>query len=119
MSLHKIETVDELQLDRLDWLKLNDSSTSVAILDGAVETMWRLRPMLYVAARDDEDLTVAASRARDVGYRCWQMSTSLFNPDNYNRRDSDIFGGRRALAMLAIPEEVALDGSPDGCAELT
>jgi hypothetical protein len=46
------------------------------------------------------------------------METPLFNAQNFNRRDEDIFGGRTELALLAIPEETNVDVSVDGCSEL-
>jgi hypothetical protein len=42
----------------------------------------------------------------------------LFNPDNFNLCDSDIFNGQTALALIAIPEESSLDILYDGCARI-
>jgi hypothetical protein len=47
------------------------------------------------------------------------MQTALFNPANFNRRDTDIFGGEAALALLAIPEEAGVTVALDGCVEVT
>jgi hypothetical protein len=33
------------------------------------------------------------------------MDTTYFNPENFNRREADVFAARQALAVLAIPEE--------------
>jgi len=35
--------------------------------------------------------------------------TPLYNPQNFNRREGDIFDGRVARALLAIPEEIDVD----------
>jgi hypothetical protein len=43
------------------------------------------------------------------------MDTALFNPANFNRRETDIFSGRTALALLAIPEEIDVDITLDEC----
>jgi len=37
---------------------------------------------------------------------------------NFNRRDADIFAGRKALALLAIPEEIDVDIALDQCVEI-
>jgi hypothetical protein len=42
----------------------------------------------------------------------------LFNPQNFNRRDADIFSGRSAIALLAIPEEIDVDVALHGCVEI-
>ena len=112
------ETLDELQLERLDWLKINDGTLALEVLDGATDTLWRLRPLLFIAAADERGLMELTRRAQAFSYRCWRMETALFNPDNFNRRDTDIFSGRTALALLAIPEEIDVDVALDECVEL-
>jgi tetratricopeptide (TPR) repeat protein len=113
------ETLDELQLERLDWLKIKGSVSALDILDGGADTLWRLRPLLFLAAPDEAALTALASRVKEFSYRCWRMDTALFNPQNFNRRDTDIFSGRSALALLAIPEEIEVDVALDQCIEIS
>ena len=113
------ETLDELLLQRLDLLKIRSEKAAAAILDGASATLWRLRPVLFIAAEDAVAVTKLAARAEAFGYRCWQMETPLFNRDNFNRRDTDIFRGEVALALLAIPEEVSVTAALGGCVEVT
>ena len=111
------ESVDELRLERLDWLKVDDAS-GVAVLEGAADTLWRLRPRLFLAAADAALLGALAERVKAFSYRCWRLETALFNAANFNRRDTDIFAGRKALALLAIPEEIDVDIALDQCSEI-
>ena len=113
------DTVDGLGLARLDFIKINDSDAALKILEGAADTLWRLRSALFIAASDDAALSESAGRARDFGFRCWRMETALFNPVNFNRREDDIFSGRTALALLTIPEEIEVDIALDSCVELS
>jgi len=113
------ETVDELQLERLDWLKINAGELALAVLAGAGETLWRLRPRLFLAAEDESMLSELTQRVRAFSYRCWRMETALFNAENFNRRETDIFAGRTALSLLAIPEEIDVDIALDNCVELS
>ena len=113
------ETLDELQLERLDWLKVDASVAALDVLAGASETLWRLRPRLFLTAPTEAVVTEIADRVKECGYRCWRMATPLFNPENFNRREADIFSGRIALSVLAIPEEVEVDVALDRCVEIT
>jgi hypothetical protein len=113
------ETLDELQLERLDWLKVGVNVAALDVLAGASATLWRLRPLLFLAAADEQALRALAERAREFGYRCWRMETALFNPQNFNRREADIFTGARATALLAIPEEIDVDIALDECIEIS
>jgi FkbM family methyltransferase len=112
------ETIDELRLDRLDWLKIGEECDAADVLEGASETLWRVRPKLFVAVQDDDDVSRVELRVRDRGYQCWKVTTSYFNRANFNRRDDDIFSGRMALAVLAIPEEIEFAVALDGCEKL-
>jgi FkbM family methyltransferase len=112
------ETLDELQLEALDLLKLNDGIDALDVLAGATESLWRLRPQLHLAAPDSLALTRLERHIKDFGYRCWRMETPLFRPGNFYGRDTDIFSGKVALSLLANPEEAAFDMAPEGCVEL-
>jgi hypothetical protein len=109
------DTIDDLQLESLHWLKLGEYVRASDLLEGAANTLWRLRPKLFVAAPDEGALGHLTRRARDFGYCCWRMDTPLFNPGNFNRREADIFSGRRSLALLAVPEEIEFDPVHEGC----
>jgi len=114
-----LESLDELQLDRLHLLKVNDAAAVTDVLTGAVATLWRLRPLLFLAVEDESALTGTAVRIRECGYRCWRVETPWFNPRNFNRRDDDMFAGRAALALLAIPEESDTGVAQSGFVELS
>ena len=90
-------------------LKINDSESALELLRGAKEALWRLRPTIFVAVRDAEMLQALCKYLMDFSYACWRIETSLFNLQNFNRRDDDIFAGRATLAMLAIPEELEIN----------
>jgi len=109
------ESIDELRLQRLDWLKIDDGDLAPNVLQGAAETVWRLRPRMVVRVTTDEALHGVAARASEYGYACWRAETSLFNPRNFNNRDRDVHSGRKALALIAFPEEFDLDLALDHC----
>ena len=99
------ETLDELQLERLDWLKVNAGEAVQAIL-------WEGSDVVAIAAvaaaggGKRGGANALAEQVKGYGYRCWRVETPLYDPANFNRRDDDIFGGRTALALVAIPEEI-------------
>ena len=103
---------------RLDLLKVRSDSSAVDILDGARESLWRLRPIVFIAAKDAATLLDLADRLQEFGYGCYRMATPLFSSTNHNHRSSNIFGSETALALLAIPEEVEVSDSLDGCVVL-
>jgi hypothetical protein len=102
----------------VQWIKANDAVATLELLQGATDTLWRLRPKLWLAMRNRDDQSALSAKAKDFGYRCFVVETPLFNPDNFNRRAIDVFEGGSALALLAIPEETEIDISLAACAEI-
>jgi len=113
------ETLDGLQLEQLQLLKIGVDAAVPDVLAGAAQTLWRLRPLLFIALREEATLGELSASAKDFGYRCWKLETRLFNPQNFNRREEDIFAGGKASALLAIPEEIEIQIALDGCVELS
>ena len=64
-------------------------------------------------------LSRLGERLREFGYRRWRLETPLFNSQNFNRHEVDVFAGRKAWTLLAIPEEIEVDVALDGCVELS
>ncbi|MEO8849350.1 MAG: hypothetical protein ABI440_12085 [Casimicrobiaceae bacterium] len=110
------ETLADLLLDRLDWIKVGTVSRALEVLQGADGELWRLRPSLFIGIDDLPQRAALIARLGDLGYCCWRASAPLYNPHNANARQDDMFGGRAAEVLLAVPEESPFDG--DGFAEL-
>ncbi len=108
------ETLDELQLTRLDWLKVNAPVEAQAIVAGGEETLWRLRPVLLLGVTAEAELMALAEQVKGYGYRCWRIDTPLYDPANFNRRDDDLYAGQSALALAAVPEEMDASAMPSG-----
>ncbi len=49
------DTIDELRLERLDWIKLGDRVPASDTLEGAVEALWHLRPNLFIELADEAE----------------------------------------------------------------
>jgi hypothetical protein len=102
------DSVDRLALDRVDGLKLDAGSEAEAIVEGASETLWRCRPWVSIACDDDATLGRCAARLRESGYRTYELRSPLHRNDNFAQRDEDVFDGRVALTLIALPEEADL-----------
>jgi hypothetical protein len=101
----QLETIDDLRLARLDLLKINDAVDPATVLQGAVDTLWRLRPALCVTLNDTAAMDALIAHAKNFGYACWVCEAPLFDPANFNLRTDDVFAGRTSLSLFALPEE--------------
>lgn len=113
-----VETLDQLGLERLSWLKINNGASALDILQHGTQTLWRLRPRLFMTCYSELDVVRLVHSAKAFGYRCWCVETKLFSTDNFNRRDRDIFEGRGSQTVLGVPEEEELGTMPTSAIEL-
>ena len=111
-------TIDDLRLDSLEWIKINNGVDAIRVFEGAAATLWRLRPKLFIAAQDGDELAALAAHVRDAGYQAFKVETPLFNVQNFNQRSTDVFEGKRALSLLAVPEETEVDVVLEHCVKL-
>jgi precorrin-6B methylase 2 len=110
-----VDTIDELRLAQLDWIRINSGTRAAAVLGGGSETLWRLRPWVFIVTQNDTQEEAALAVLRDHAYQCQRFRAPLFRTDNYNRRTDDIFGGRVAQGLLCVPEEVEIDTELEDC----
>jgi tetratricopeptide (TPR) repeat protein len=99
------DTIDDLLLKRLDLLKLNEGADARQILAGAADTLWRLRPFVFIGLDDDADLTALAEHVKSFSYRVWRVRVPYFVPENFKRCEVDLTAGAVQPALLAVPEE--------------
>lgn len=100
-----MDLIDDLQLESLFCLKIGYGGDPFSVIDGAKETLWKLRPILLLTVEDEEQLRSVFSQIATFGYRGWSMQTQLFQANNFNLSSDDMFEGRGVFSLLAIPEE--------------
>jgi len=99
-------TLDSLQLPRCHFIKLDVEGMEQVALEGAVETMKRCKPYLYVENdRKDKSLSLIHFLLNN-GYRLFWHLPPLFNPENFYGAKEDIFPTLVSINMLGIPSEM-------------
>jgi precorrin-6B methylase 2 len=111
--------LDGLGLERVDWIRINNGSRCHDILSAAEETLWRARPWIFTCGSQENELDAVAGVTDHYGYQSWRIETRFFSPENYNQRTDDIFNGRKAYAVLSVPEEIEMDITIEGCTRIS
>jgi FkbM family methyltransferase len=101
----KVATLDGLNLERLDFLKLDVEGAEASIVAGARQTIARHRPFVFVELNSIGlgIEVLAAMRAHD-GYRAFGSISAAFNPGNYNSSTENIFADAVETALLFVPK---------------
>ncbi len=100
-----VRTIDGLDLARCSLIKADVEDMELAVLRGAVNTVERFRPALYVENHDPGRSPELIRHIAGLGYELWWHTPPLFNPDNFRRVNHDIFGNIVSVNMIAIPGE--------------
>ena len=106
-------TVDSLDLERCDLVKIDTEGFEVRVLEGAMATLSRCRPVLYVEVHDREKLKNVVALLRPLEYRLFLHTTQFFRAGNPNGESVSIFsanaGGHALLAVRAdtpLPDDL-------------
>jgi FkbM family methyltransferase len=128
LSLHGVAQGNPVRLRRLDslglplchLLKIDVEGMEAEVLEGARDTIARLRPTLYLENDRPDHSRELIQRVFDLGYDAFWHLPPLYNPDNFAGDAEDIFPGLLSANMLCTPSEhkVSLAGvrkvrSPD------
>lgn len=101
----RLTPVDALRLGRCDFLKIDVEGLEPQVLRGAVKTIARCRPLIYVEADRAEHQQEIISLLDGLGYRLHWHTPRLFDPDNPKGVSENVFGGTCSVNLLAVPKE--------------
>lgn len=98
-------TVDSLNLERLDLVKIDVDGQEHEILKGADETIARCRPLIYVEYDKPEKYPDMLPWLIERGYRLYQHMAPLYSQNNFRGNKVNVFGGIVSAMILAVPSE--------------
>lgn len=98
---------DDLNLDRLDLVKIDAEGMEAEVLRGMAGTLERLHPALFVEATTKGRAEAVEAVLHPLGYRGWTARATAYNPDNFRGDTYNIFGGATETNVLYLTEEQA------------
>jgi len=96
-------TIDSLNLDRCDLIKIDVEGVEDLVLRGAGETLRRLAPVVYCECNSVEDGLRSLSLLQSHGYDVFAHVVQAFNADNFRRNEENIFGEACEVALVGVP----------------
>lgn len=103
------DTIDNLNLQKLRFIKADVEGMEVNVVRGAVQTIQRLRPILYLENDRREKSAELIGLILSLNYRIWWHLPFLFNPNNFLGYKENVFGNIASINLLCIPKEAATD----------
>jgi len=76
-------TLDEYcrEFDRLDLIKMDVEGMECDVIDGALETINKFKPLLWVENDREQKSAELIKKIATLGYRLWWCPTPIWNPD--------------------------------------
>lgn len=104
-----IVTIDGLRLSQCDLIKIDVEGHELGVLNGAVETLERCRPVLYLENnRTDERASQLTAWLYDHGYVPYWHVANYFRKSNFNSKPLNIFSGTPPESnQLALPTDTS------------
>lgn len=98
-------TLDSLELDRVDFLKIDAEDCEPQVLLGAYETISRFLPPMLIEY--NPHMREAINKIlRLFPYRAWTFNEPLFSPLNYRNNPENVFANTHSLNLLLSRESI-------------
>lgn len=101
-----VKTIDNLNLKRCRLIKVDVEGMECEVLEGAKNTIARLRPVLYVENDRKEHSQRLIALIQSLGYKLWWHLPRMYNPDNFRGDRENLFGNIVSVNMLCLPQEI-------------
>lgn len=100
-------TIDSLQLNRCDFIRIAQAGMEEDVLAGAQHTLLRFRPVLYIqCAFSSQHEDAILSRVASAGYNAHWHEPELFNPENFAANHDNVFGRAAARNLFCVDNRI-------------
>lgn len=90
----KMAKLDDYNLFKLDFLKIDVEGMELEVLQGATKTIQKHKPFLYVENDRSERSDSLIDYLKENKYEIYRHLPYLFNPNNYNNDAENLFVGQ-------------------------
>jgi FkbM family methyltransferase len=99
----ELVSIDSLQLPACHFMKIDVEGHEQAVIAGAVETISRFRPTLYVENDRQHQSAELIRQLRDLDYTLYWHLPPLFRADNFFQNPTNVFANTVSVDMLCLP----------------
>jgi FkbM family methyltransferase len=100
-------TLDSLNLPRCRLIKIDVAGMELAVLQGAINTIKALQPILYINYQPKNDKSLVNFLA-ECGYKLYWHKIPIYNPNNYLGNSENLFGNAESNSIFCVPPDFEL-----------
>jgi len=114
-ELIQVITLDALNLDRCDFIKIDVEGFEGAVIEGARETIKRHRPVLHMEADREPHTPALIELVKSLGYAPYWDITPLCAPNNWDGNNENLWPKIVNINMLCVHRDKPM---PEGLPSL-
>jgi FkbM family methyltransferase len=99
-----VNTIDSLNLSRLDFLKIDVEGMEEKVLRGGEATIKKLQPVLYVENDRADKEESLKNYLLGLGYDIYVHYAPFWNPQNFFELSDNVFADTVSLNLLCLPK---------------
>lgn len=99
------ETLDKYKLEKCDLLKIDVEGWELKVLQGAVETIRRFRPIIYTECLSIHNGWQLYEFMKQEGFHFFLHNELCFNPRNFRNSKKNFLVDARESNLVFVPEE--------------
>ncbi|HEV3078868.1 MAG TPA: FkbM family methyltransferase [Gemmataceae bacterium] len=103
-----VSTLDSLDLPACRLVKIDVEGMEGNVLKGAVQTVKRLKPILYVENDRVEKSIPLMQLIESLGYEMYWHLPPLYHPQNFYRNPQNVFGNIVSANLLCVHRELGM-----------
>jgi FkbM family methyltransferase len=101
--LVKVTSLDALCISPVSFIKLDLEGGEGAALEGAHDLISRDRPVIFCEVGDANGAIRIFYAMKGFDYQLYYVETAAFNPRNFRKESSNMFGHARESGLLLLP----------------
>lgn len=106
VSMH---TIDEMQLPKIDFLKIHTGGSELQVLHGCQKTIEKHKPFIYVNYDFEEQNPEIKKFLKSCGYDLYLSRTTFFNPKNFFKKTKNYFSDACSENLICFREKQGIN----------
>ncbi|MEM7465996.1 MAG: FkbM family methyltransferase [Pseudomonadota bacterium] len=98
-----VTTIDALSLSACDFIKADVEGMETQVLKGAIETIKKFNPLLYLENDRAENARELVGLVKQLGYQVFEHKPLLYQSSNFYGNPNNVFGNIGSLNILCVP----------------
>jgi FkbM family methyltransferase len=100
-----VMAIDDLPLEACHFIKVDVEGMEQEVLEGAVRTIERFQPVLWVENDREDKAKDLVSFIYSIGYEAYWFINYLYNPKNYANNEVNLFSNTASANLLCKPAD--------------